>query len=104
MNVKFKKFLALASLICLVCVGVVIFSEVTGLRQKAEAQRLQAEAERLQAQAVRERQLPLIVASLVDTLMAVFYAISDRLLLIASTIYIIIMLSAKEGEDHEEEA
>ena len=100
MRVKVYNFLALVSLICLICVGVVIFSEVTGLRQKYEAQRLQAEAQKIEAQTEKMETLPLVVSALVDTAMAVIYAVSDRLLLIALVVYILI---AKGGYDERQE-
>ena len=99
MNVKFKKFLALVGLICLVCVGVVIFSEVTGIRQKYEAEKLEAQALKIKAETEKMAALPLVVSALVDTGMAVMYAVSDRILLIAATIYVLI---AKGGYDERQ--
>ena len=102
MKVKLYNYIALLTVITLLCVGVVIFSEVTGIRQKYEAEKLQAQALKIEAETEKMEALPLVVSALVDTGMAVIYAVSDRILLIAATIYIIIILSAKE-EDHEKE-
>jgi hypothetical protein len=80
------------SLLCLICGVAILLAQVanwSGLRDRWAAARAEAEAERLEAAAARERQLPLIVASLADTVAASAYAAADRVALIALVVYVL---------------
>ena len=101
MRERLGRFVLLVSLILLIC-GVALLlaglADWSGLRDKWAAKRAQAEAARLEAAAARERQWPLIAASLADTVMATVYAAADRVAVIALLVYVLLR---DRRRDHE---
>ncbi len=90
MNVR--RWLWLVTLLGLVCVAAILLAQVanwSGLRARWEAERDRAAAARIAAAADRERQLPLIFASVADTVAANVYAVADRVALFCLVGYLL---------------
>ena len=73
-----------------VIAGVLAVLDASGIRDKWAARRAQAEAARIEARAARERQWPLIMASLSDTVIASASAAMDKILLFCLVVYTLI--------------
>lgn len=87
-----RRFLWLVSIIALICGVAILLAQVanwSGLRARWQAEADRAAAARLEAAADRERQLPLILASVSDTVAAVIYAVTDRVALVALVVYVL---------------
>lgn len=95
-----KMWLSLILLVAIVAGVAVVIAETTGMRARWEAQRLEAQAAVMDIQRQREAQIPLVVAALADTAMAVIGAVIDKLLLIALVIYLLIRQEG--GQDAQE--
>lgn len=101
MRNRLGRWVGLVGVILLICGAALLlaaFADASGLRARWQAEADRAAAARIEAAAARERQWPLITASLADTAMATVYAAWDRVAFFALLVYV---LWRDRRRDHE---